>query len=176
MDQNRTVHECVPLHPLDLFSATRSESDGRRSVVLLALARARVCSAPWQRSGGAASSHLPAGFNGSHCNAFNARRASSPGSRRVTCSRRPPCSHGSHGHPMLRAVALCHPRYLSSLVPSLASFTHHQALASTRVACSSSNRLVTPLPPLPHLGLLVKAVTLGSPLSDSCFFGFLLAQ
>ena len=62
-----------------------------------------------------------AGQRVSPLQAFNASRAAAPGSRCLTCSRRPRSSRGGPEH--LRR-SLCCSCYLSSLPPSLSSFTH----------------------------------------------------
>ena len=79
-----------------------------------------------RRGVGAASRPLHSGPRVSPLQAFNASRAAAPGSRCLTCSRRPRSSHGGPEHPRRSWCCSC---YLSPRPPSLASFRSPAARA-----------------------------------------------
>ena len=109
----------------------------RRFVVLLARGCARVCSAPWQRRGPRFVASPPRSFNGSLCSALIARRVSSSGSRRSTCSRRSRRPRGQLSRGEENPMPSWLLGYLSPSSSPLASFTHPETPTHTHRAAAS---------------------------------------
>ena len=100
--------------------------------------------------------------------ALNARQCTAPRVVELTCSHRPRRSLDWSEHPRLRAVALLPWCYLSSLACAT-GFLYTPVSPSKHPEFLCKPLALQPLlPPLPHFGSTVKAVTPCSSLQISC--------